>query len=132
MNANREPPNDSWSQYRRLVLAELERLDNALRILTEEMLNNERHTQTLKEELIDRINLNIESISEKYMDKLGEKERYIISENRDNIEKLQNCIIDLGNKCDKLSADVQVLKGKAALLGFIAGLIVAVVSLFVK
>ena len=75
------PSNGEWNEYRRLVLAELRRLDEAL--------------QSTEGKLLEEL-----------------------KEMRNDLQQTNN----------SLSA----LQAKAGLLGFMAGLIVSVVSLFIK
>lgn len=123
---------DNWSEYRRLVLNELERLDQALTRLAETMLIHERGTMSYREEIIDRINKAkdsaLESIREMIKatkEELEEKEDQDILRLHDRINAVEGCT-------NRIHTELKVLKGKAALLGFLAGLIVAVVSLLIK
>ena len=127
---------DNWIEYRRLVLNELERLDAVVTKLATANITNERELieamnsyraeiiekqQKIKDEVIDRAHhMNIEIKAE------------LLVQNKSEIIKLQSELKHLEISNNKLWTEVKVIRGKATILGFMAGLLVAIISLIVK
>jgi hypothetical protein len=124
--------NDNWSEYRRLVLAELERLDAALTKIAEAILSQERDIMSCKEDLIDRMTKLKETSLDKIRELIEATKDELEKEEKENNQKLSNRVRSVEDRHDVLSTEIKVLKGKAALLGFLAGLTVAVISLVIS
>lgn len=134
---------DSWSEYRRLVLAELERLDSAVSKLAQASLQHEKDlmesNNKLNTDLTAKVQLFKEEIVEKMSKAIADAKSSTLKdvigfvEKSDAVDKaLDDHIIVLERKIGNLKTDIQVLKGKAALLGFVSGLTVAVLSVIAQ
>lgn len=127
---------DSWSEYRRLVLAELERLDSAVSKLAQASLQHEKDLMESNNKLNTDLTAKVQSFKEEIVEKMSKAiadAKSSIVEKSDAVDKaLDDHIIILERKIGNLKTDIQVLKGKAALLGFVSGLTVAVLSVIAQ
>jgi hypothetical protein len=127
---------DSWAEYRRLVLAELERLDTAVNKLTQVSLDHEKDliedSNALKNDLLTKIQTHKDETVDKVRAMITDIRSELLKRQQREDSQLENCIGEIDKKLTKVQLEVQVLKGKAALLGFISGLVVAVVSIIAQ
>lgn len=114
MAINKEPPNDTWSEYRRLVLAELERHESIISSIADRL-------SALKETTDDRLRKAIEEIR-----------RELSDQEKKDTTSLKSDISGLDAMYRKLSNEVEVIKAKAAFFGFLAGLAIATATLIAK
>lgn len=124
---------DSWAEYRRLVLAELERLDNAVNKLTQVSLDHEKDliedSNSLKTDLLGKLQTLKDETVEKVRAMITEIRAEILNRQQREDAQLEGFIAEIEKKVNRVQMEIQILKGKAALLGFVAGLLVAVLSI---
>jgi len=124
---------DSWAEYRRLVLAELERLDNAVNKLTQVSLDHEKDliedSNSLRTDLLGKLQTLKDETVEKVRAMITEIRAEILNRQQREDAQLEGFIAEIEKKVNRVQMEIQILKGKAALLGFVAGLLVAVLSI---
>jgi len=134
--ASTDKPGDTWAEYRRLVLAELERLDVAVCKLAETNLEHERElVETLsacKTELIERLQTLKEMIEDRHRRIVEDVKAELETKEKHDIDELKTLIKAVEDSYHKASAEIKVIKAKAALFGFLAGLAIAIASLVAK
>lgn len=135
-NKNNPASADSWSEYRRLVLAELERLDNAVSKLTEVSLDHEKNlletSNAVKNDVYGRVSLVKEELVDKVRKMIDQIRTDLTGYTTKEVNAVEATLNAIERKVNRISTDLKVLKGKAAILGFAAGLLVAVVSLIAQ
>lgn len=136
-NANKpEPSGDTWAEYRRLILAELERLDMSISRLAETNLEHEKElievVSTCKTELIERLQKLKDILEDRYRELIEAVKKELETKEQNDISALKAQTKELENNYHKVSAEVKVIKAKAALFGFLSGLVIAIISLVVK
>jgi hypothetical protein len=134
-NKNSTGP-ESWSEYRRLVLAELERLDTAVSKLTQISLEHEKDlieiTSGTKAEMMDKLQKLKDETIERVRNMISEiKNELSIKESADVLQ-IETMVQAINDRLNKVQTEIKVLQGKAALLGFGAGLIVAIISIIAQ
>lgn len=133
---NSQATADSWSEYRRLVLAELERLDNAVAKLTQVSLDHEKGmlegNNTLRSDFINKVNSVKEELIEKIRKLIEDIRSEIGGHTSSELKNLEDKIESIERKLSRTIADLRIIKGQAAVLGFISGLLVAVVAIIVQ
>jgi len=134
-NKNSTGP-ESWSEYRRLVLAELERLDTAVSQLTQISLEHEKDlieiTSGTKAEMMDKLQKLKDETIERVRNMISEiKNELSIKESADVLQ-IETMVQAINDRLNKVQTEIKVLQGKAALLGFGAGLIVAIISIIAQ
>jgi hypothetical protein len=103
-------PSESWTEYRRLVLAELERCGESIEKLAQANIDLEREFSDFKTDVLRN--------QQRTRNELLSKLRTYQTENR-----------ELNHKA---LTEIKVLKGKAAAIGFFSGLIVSVVAALIS
>jgi hypothetical protein len=134
-NKNSTGP-ESWAEYRRLVLAELERLDTAVSKLTQISLEHEKDlieiTSGTKAEMMDKLQKLKDETIERVRNMISEiKNELSIKESADVLQ-IETMVQAINDRLNKVQTEIKVLQGKAALLGFGAGLIVAIISIIAQ
>lgn len=137
--ANGDGPN-GWAEYRRLVLAEIERVSQAAAKAESQgtaiQLALTQAISDARTHLLDKIRETASKIDEDHEKKLEAVEKDIERQLKDIETRHQVEIKSIKDEMDKQGKDVSALKAKAALLGAIAGFVVALVgviaSIFIK
>ncbi len=145
--ANKTGPNgegqNGWTEYHRLVLAELERLSNQVSATQAHGQNTQlAMTQSLndaKSHILDKLRDTVRSMDDDYDKKIKEVElrhEKQIVELKKTIVKHEKELEKTEKKLEKTDKDLTSLKAKAVMLGAIAGFVVATVgviaSIFIK
>lgn len=128
---NKDENTDNWSEYRRLVLNELERLDLAVTKLAEAILVHEKNIMKNKEDLIYRMGDMKDAAIEKIRDMIKHVKDELEDKENEDILRLHERVNAIEEYANRINTEIKVLKGKAAMLGFLAGLIVAIISLVI-
>lgn len=123
---------DTWAEYRRLVLAELERLDSAISELAKTDSAHDKNLQTVKADLIDRLQKIKDTIDENNRTMIQHIKKELSEQEERDISDLKNETSALRGQYMKLSSEVKIIKAKAALFGFLSGLGIGIVSIIVK
>ena len=127
---------DSWSEYRRLVLAELERLDSAVSRLAQASLQHEKDLMESNNKLSTELTAKVQQVKEEIVEKMSktiaDAKSSIVAKSEMVDKSFEDHIQALERKIGSLKTEIQVLKGKAALLGFVSGLTVAVLSVIAQ
>lgn len=97
------PPLNGWNEYKRLVLAELERLDDSVKDLVKSQENSHK-------EIVDHINKTKESL----------------------IEKLAIGIAAVDKKATDNETELKVIKAKSVMLAAFAGAVITIVGLIAQ
>lgn len=117
---NSDKPPDGWNEYKRLVLAELERLNQAVEKLREQFISAEiKVTKDLSE---------LQTSITEALDKVIEKGDKDISK---EVTALENNLRDFKRRFHKDSKDSNTWGFWAAIIGMITSLAVAVISLVI-
>lgn len=134
--APKNTSSDSWAEYRRLVLAELERLDTTVSKLTQVSLDHEKdlieNNNAIKTDLLQKIQGLKDETVEKVRKMITEIRSELVKKQERENKELEGFIYEIEKRVQRVQTEIRVLKGKAALLGFIAGLVVAVVSIITQ
>lgn len=123
---------DTWIEYRRLVLAELERLDSAISKLAQANLDQEKDLAEYKTELIERLQKLKETIETHHRELISDIKKELVDQERSDVDDLRIQTKVLQELYNKVSAEVKIIKAKSALFGFLAGFVIALVSLIIK
>ena len=130
VKGNRGPNNDSedsngWAEYRRLVLAEIERLDkDASTALAQIATTHLTVTQLVSEArsaLHDKIVESVRQVDEEHGRKLERRLSSIKHDHQAEVKRLSDTL-------DSHVKEISALKAKATLFGAMAGFLVALVS----
>ncbi len=123
---------DGWTEYRRLVLAELERLSKDLVYaqgqITTNHLTTSQAINSVKDTILDKLNTAIRESEighHKAIEDLEERYDKKIDELKEDLKKQ-------GKDLDKTDKGVTSLKAQAVLLGGLAGFLVAVGGVIVS
>lgn len=145
--ANKNGPNgdgqNGWAEYRRLVLAELERLSNANAanqlLGTTTQLVMSQAINDAKQTILDKLRDTMRVADEEFETKLKALETRLHKENADikkTITKQEKDLEKAEKKQEKTDKELTSLKAKAVMFGALAGFIVAVcgvlASIFIK
>lgn len=134
-NKNSAGP-ESWSEYRRLVLAELERLDTAVSKLTQISLEHEKDlieiTSGTKAEMMDKLQKLKDETIERVRNMISEIKNELTMKESADVLQIETMVQAINDRLNKVQTEIKVLQGKAALLGFGAGLIVAIISIIAQ
>ena len=134
-NKNSTGP-ESWSEYRRLVLAELERLDTAVSKLTQISLEHEKDlieiTSGTKAEMMDKLQKIKDETIERVRNMISEIKNELTMKESADVLQIETMVQAINDRLNKVQTEIKVLQGKAALLGFGAGLIVAIISIIAQ
>lgn len=134
-NKNSTGP-ESWSEYRRLVLAELERLDTAVSKLTQISLEHEKDlieiTSGTKAEMMDKLQKLKDETIERVRNMISEIKNELTMKESADVLQIETMVQAINDRLNKVQTEIKVLQGKAALLGFGAGLIVAIISIIAQ
>lgn len=134
-NKNSTGP-ESWSEYRRLVLAELERLDTAVSKLTQISLEHEKDlieiTSGTKAEMMDKLQKLKDETIERVRSMISEIKNELTMKESADVLQIETMVQAINDRLNKVQTEIKVLQGKAALLGFGAGLIVAIISIIAQ
>ena len=134
-NKNSTGP-ESWSEYRRLVLAELERLDTAVSKLTQISLEHEKDlieiTSGTKAEMMDKLQKLKDETDERVRNMISEIKNELTMKESADVLQIETMVQAINDRLNKVQTEIKVLQGKAALLGFGAGLIVAIISIIAQ
>ena len=131
-NTGKDMHNDTWAEYRRLVLAELERLNNAVSKLAQVDLDHEKDLHNHKAELIERMQKLKDVIEIANRESIADVKKELIEQGKGDINELRTQTKDLQESYHKVSSEVKIIKAKSAFFGFLAGMIIAIVSLIIK
>ena len=127
---------ESWSEYRRLVLAELERLDTAVSKLTQISLEHEKDlieiTSGTKAEMMDQLQKLKDETIERVRNMISEIKNELTMKESADVLQIETMVQAINDRLNKVQTEIKVLQGKAALLGFGAGLIVAIISIIAQ
>lgn len=127
---------ESWSEYRRLVLAELERLDTAVSKLTQISLEHEKDlieiTSGTKAEMMDKLQKLKDETIERVRNMISEIKNELTMKESADVLQIETMVQAINDRLNKVQTEIKVLQGKAALLGFGAGLIVAIISIIAQ
>jgi len=119
------PNDDSWIEYRRLVLAELERLDSAI----DKLVNA---STIYEKQFLEKLQTLKDSLEEHHRNTLSVIKKELENKEKHDIEILQSQTNDLKELYHKVITEVKVIKAKAAFLGFLSGLGIAIIGLIAK
>ncbi len=106
-------PNNSWSEYRRLVIAELERLDGGLLRLSE------KHDSS-----VANIRSDLHSVKNELTKGLQELRTAITDDNDSKIDELEKVVRIIGKRVDKIQTT-------AAIYGALAGGLLAAAGILI-
>ncbi len=133
---NKNASADSWAEYRRLVLAELERLDGAVTRLAQASLDHEKEilesTNSVKTETTAKIQHGKDETIEKVRKMINDLRLELMRKTDKECDSIEQSMNGLEKRINRIQIEIQVLKGKAALLGFVAGLVVAILSIIAQ
>lgn len=132
MPTGKDMQNDTWAEYRRLVLAELERLNDAISKLAKVDFEHEKELNNYRNELIERIQKLKDVIEAASRESISNIRKEIIELEKENMDELRTQTKGLQESYHKVSSEIKVIKAKSALFGFLAGLAIAVASLVIK
>lgn len=145
--ASKNGPNgdgqNGWTEYRRLVLAELERLSNANAanqlLGTTTQLVMTQAINDAKQTILDKLRDTMRASEEEFDKKLKDLETRLHREHIDlkkSVTKQEKDLEKTDKKQEKTDKELTSLKAKAMMLGALAGFIVAVcgvlASIFIK
>lgn len=130
---------DGWTEYRRLVLAELERLsrdlDGIQSQVTATNLSTAQAINAVKDSILDKLATAIKTADCEYQKAIHEleaRQNTRFEEFKKNLKKQEKDIEKTDEKTDKTDKTVTGLKAQAVVLGALAGFLVALGSLIVS
>lgn len=136
MVANQNRDNDNWSEYRRLVLSELERLDSSLSKLAEAVIENERqHLEvvlTHRSDVVDKLQKLKDELNTRHNEVITVMQKQLSEQEINDIRSVKESLEILNKKLNEVQTEVSVLKAKAAFFGFLAGLAIAIITLVIR
>ncbi len=149
---------NGWAEYRRLVLAELERLSSAInKVESQETASHQSTIQIIhdmrelffekiaqssvsvhsvqderRSELEDRVFRIMTELKEKYDNDIKELKEKYDNDIKELKEKHHKDMLDTKAEQNQHGNEISALKAKAAVLGAIAGFLVAIISVVVN